>query len=255
MERAINTIYDPGAPGVPLLAFGFSPRSRPSRRDIAQWADAASFPIVHDPGEAHDWVEVLIDGLSFEIAGMAPSPAMPTPGIAHRFGLGENAPEPGWEMLVLRPGPHLAAGASMPPVVRACTQLALSLADHCEAQAIVWVPGRFALSPAYFAEVAGEWLAGGPFPALGYTALVPLREGGLTSEGLEFFIGQEIEIASSPGDERQNLARLAVRAIDALVRHGAVEAAIELTGPSGEAIRLVPSTDGRTVRLTMADRR
>ena len=54
------------------------------------------------------------------------------------------------------------------------------------------LPARTAIEPELFVRSVDAWLGGGAFPALGLVALTDTPEGGLISEGLTFFAGQEI---------------------------------------------------------------
>lgn len=231
------------------MAFGFAPGTRPGRAEIVRVAHrSGAFTVTHDPGGQEDWIEVLRTGLGFEIAGLAPAPAARPPIIKHRIGPDEGTAAEFGEPLLLRPGPHLAGGEAMLPVVQGCIALALSLMTGMEPQSVCWLPGAIRLHPPYFRTIMEDWLGGGPFPALGLTALVA-AEAGLRSEGLAFFIGQELEIpATSHFDSRQD-ARLALRAIDALVRNGPLSAPLELTGPNEEGLRAEPLSDGKRVVL------
>ena len=83
--------------------------------------------------------------------------------------------------------------------------------------------------------------------ALGLTALVP-GESGMTSEGLAFFTGQELEVA---GSDLAQAGRIAVRMVHTLVNHGRLAAPTRLAGPEGEPLLAEPSGDGSRVRVTL----
>lgn len=249
--RAIPPINNPETRCEPLLALSFAPGSRPGRAEILRCAsDIRKFSVIQSPDGGEDWIEILITGLTFEIEGLAPGAPLGLPGIDHRFGLAGGQPAAAAETIVLRPGPHLAGGEAMLPVVRACTSVALALVMQAKPLAVSWLPAAIALDPDYFAGIASAWLDGGPFPALGYTALVGTSEGGIASAGLAFFTGQEIDVEPAvPPDPRRD-ARLAVRAIDALVGHGPLTSPLEMAGPEGELLRAEPLPGGKRVRLT-----
>ena len=199
----------------------------------------------HDDGDGTDWAELLITGLTFDVAGLAPGPAEPMPSIAHRYGLADNLSVAGLEAVLVQPGAHLAGAAAMLPVVRGCVALGAALATHSAAAAVVWIPARTAMAPDYFAATIGDWLSGGAFPALGLTSLVPGRSG-ITSEGLAFFTGQELEVA---GSDLAHTGRVAVRMVHTLVGHGRLAAPTPLEGPEGEPLHAEPSDDGKWVRV------
>jgi len=238
------------APDAAPLALLFAAGERPSAADVKAAAErSGEFAVTYEAPTTAGWVEALVTGLTFEVRGLAPTPACAAPQIAHRYGLADDwAPPPGCEALTIQPGEHLAGGWAMLPVVRACVALAAALTGQSRAMAVVWQPARCAMSPAYFRQLVADWLLGGAFPALGLTALAE-REGKLRSEGLAFFTRQELEIERSPGQTPTADAQLAVRAIDALVAREPLTAPIRLTAPEGAPLLAEPSTDGATVRL------
>ena len=251
-----QTISDRGhhdQPGAALLAVLFAKGARPTAANVAKLAaGSGTFAIVFEASPDEGWVEALIAGLSFELAGLAPSPAAAVAEILHSYGF---AAAPQWgalEPVLVRAGPHLAGGEAMLPVVRASVAVAAALAAGAGAQAVVWLPARIAMSPGHFAQASQAWLSGGAFPALGLTALAPHEDGSVASEGLEFFIGQELRVdatvAGSPGDR----AKLAVRLIDRLIRDGAIGSPTALTGPNGEALLATPSPDGAQLTVRAA---
>ncbi|MEO7385080.1 MAG: hypothetical protein ABIU18_09145, partial [Novosphingobium sp.] len=184
---------------VGLLALLYEAGRRPSIGDVRRAGEeSGAFGVSFDPGEHEDWAELLITGLTFEVAGLVPGEAAPAPEIAHRFGLDGAWPASALEAIVVRPGVHLAGAAAMLPVVRGAAALAAALADRTAAAAAVWIPSRSAMGADYFASVIADWLAGGAFPALGMIALVPSATG-IVSEGLGFFTGQELDVETAEG--------------------------------------------------------
>jgi hypothetical protein len=87
------------------------------------------------------------------------------------------------------------------------------------------------------------------FPALGLTALAEVGDGGLHSEGLAFFTGQELRIEPELAGDKAAAARLAVRLINELVERGRIDQPERIAGPQGEPLKLAPSENGRFVRV------
>lgn len=211
----------------------------------------------HDPGAAggpdsreNAWLELLVDGLTFDLLGLAPGPALELPAIQHRFELDGDFHVPDFEAIGLFPGPHLSGASRALPVVRAMAELTAHLAAEIEnAIAVVWGPSGSVMGGAYFRAVAGQWAEGGAFPALGLTGLEPLANGKLRSDGLSFFIGQEVEIAADLAEDRVAGSRLAIRAIDVLIEHGRLDDQIGTSGIDGAPLVLAPSADGSIVRV------
>ncbi len=224
------------------------------------------FTISHRPASA-DWLELLCGGMTFELTGLGPGPASDLPPSTNNLGLDPAILSSPLEAVGLHPGPHLAGGEGLLPVVRTTAAIGAVLASLPGVRAVCWHAARSWVGGAYFIHAIDEWLGGGAFPALGMTALVRGDDGSFTSEGLALLIGQEVRVepgtarktASRKGVDRSGAqgsaggeaasARLALRAIHSLVLSGAIDAPTHLTGPDGEPLRAEPTPDGRLVRV------
>lgn len=227
---------------------------RPTADDIARLLDGAVEPplpparISHRPDGGEGWLELLASGLTFDISGLEPAgPVFPEPAL-HLFGLSGDVRDLALEAVTLAPGQHVASGAAMLPVVRVMNGLAARLASLPGVRAVVWHPARSWMEPEYFIRIVTGWLGGGAFPALGLTALARTADG-LESNGLDFFTGQELQIAGREGEPPAAIARLAARIIDLLVRQGPLRETIALPGPDGEELLVEPAADGRIVKV------
>ena len=87
------------------------------------------------------WLELLAGGVTFDLLGLAPGPAVERPPCAYSYDL-EEAAIPGVKALTLRPGLHLAGGETMLPVVRSLARLAASLARCDGVAAVAWHSSR-----------------------------------------------------------------------------------------------------------------
>ncbi len=237
------------------LCLLFAAGTRPSVEDVERlFADAGqrlatAARISSRRGMAEGWLELLASGLTFDLTGMIPGAAMPRPRARHFFGLSPQAAEGEFEAISLLPGPHLAGGEAMLPVIRIMAGVASALADGLQCRAVCWRPAGCWMDTGYFARIAEGWSAGGAFPALGLTGIERTQDGGVESDGLAFFIGQELRVEARRGEGAADTVKLAVRVIDHLVRHGPLAAREDLAGPDGEALLAEPSADGRFVRL------
>jgi hypothetical protein len=166
--------------------------------------------------------------------------------VVHRYGHPADADDRG-EAIALAPGPHLAAGRHLPPVVRGAVAIASDLAMLDGVAYVAWHPARCAVAADPFVRSVRAWLDGGAFPALGLTALYAEPDGKMWSEGLSLFIGQELCLERVNGSTSDH-AKLALRLIDRLVAHG------KLTGPLSwgldgrSEVRLEPERQGSTIR-------
>ena len=205
-------------------------------------------PRVSDPDEVH-WIELLAHGLTFDLSGLAPGPAHRVPDCDHRYGLPADFDPAGCAAISLTPGPHLASGGPMLPVIRCLAWLAAQLAALPGMRAVGWSAAGTCSSPAHFRDGVMNWVGGGVFPGLGLTALDANADGGLESRGLALFTGQELRLAPDLAGDRADAAKLAVRLLHWLVESGKIDQSTELTGPSGETLRLEPRDEGAIVEV------
>lgn len=235
----------------------FAPGERPDAARLGAAIEATPVTISADPARsgtldqgAPVWLELLLDGMTFDLSGLAPGPTLPLPEFVHRFDCPADMLENRKVALRLVPGPHLAAGARSIPVARTMMRLAALLAGELSGlQAIGWGPSAALIGPGYFAATVEAWLAGGPFPALGLTAFQATADEGLQSVGLAFFTGQEVRLEPELVQDRTEATRLGVRLVNLLIGTGRLASPERITGPDGNPLRLEPSADGRCVRV------
>ena len=235
------------------LSLQFAAGKRPGAKDIVRLAESAQsgaqFGIAHRPPDAEGWLELLSTGLTFDCTGLAPAPAAPPPPCHQAFGLEPAGKNAKLEAITLAPGPHLAGGERLMPVIRAMVGLGAALARLDGVKAVCWLPAGSWMEPGYFIRIVGEWLQGGAFPALGLTTLERRDDGAMLSRGLAYLAGQELllepRLESSPADA----ARLAVRLIDEMVYAGPLTGSAHYSGPNGEDLRAEPEAGGTVVRV------
>ena len=219
-------------PGIFLL---FPKGDRPSRKNVIdRFAGSNRIFVSHDPHRADQrsalgtirnerseddcWLEVLCDGLTFDLLGLDGGPPLAPGETAYSFGTGGGPDPADLEAVGLFPGPHLCEGANSLPVVRTMLAIAMEMLDEfTECRLLVWSPARAAMSPDFLCRVGGEWLEGGAFPALGMVGYHIDEDGALLSEGLAFLVGSEIAIAPKLARDRIGATRLAVRIVHLLV--------------------------------------
>ena len=248
---AIMTDDDAGRrqAGVSLM---FARGTRPDANEVARLASGggavANFSISHRPSVHPYWLELLALGLTFDLQGLAPGVPAETALPAHAFALplGETR---GLEALTLRPGPHLAAGATLLPVIRAMAALGCELARLPGLVAIGWEPARTAMTPDYYSRVVSAWLKGGPFPGLGMSALIRARDGSVRSDGLAFFTGHEIVLEPLAGEPPADAAKLALRVIHDLVENGPYSPGL-VEGPGGASLHCEFTANGALLRIS-----
>lgn len=222
------------------------------QREFAIGFDPAAEPAPPSGSSDHDglvWLELLANGLTYDLLGLSPGAPSDLPPCAHRFGLAAKADATGLDAVTVRPGPHLGGGHSMIPVIRSLAWLAARLAEIDGVQAVAWHPALSWCSPGYFRDNVLWWIEGGLFPALGLTALAVTADSGMQSEGPALFVGQELRIEPELPDDRAEAGKIAIRLIDRLVREGRVDSLQRVTGPADQRLRLEPSANGRFVRV------
>lgn len=254
--------------GVYLL---FAKGERPDAPAIRAFARAnATVSLTHDPAAAQTlrlvrpdddaefpsgdtnpgWVELLRDGLTFDLEGLSPSEPIDIPRCGHGFDFEGSPSLTTHEVLRLVPGAHLAGGESSLPVVRGMIALARDLTHHFDdVEAVIWPPAKSLIGRRYFESTATAWVDGGAFPALGLTAFVQTMDGALQSVGLDYFIGQELRIEPPLVEDKVAATRLAVRLVNQLILMGGVQDAERVVAPDGTRLIMRPSRNGQFVRV------
>ncbi|MDZ4307967.1 hypothetical protein [Allopontixanthobacter sp.] len=222
------------------VSISLDPRQSPDRPA----ADPAS-------DGALEWLELLIGGMTFDLVGLAPGRPVNLPDIRHRVSLPEEAIQATCEALCLVPGPHLAGGANTIPVVRTLFELIALLAADMGPQlrTICWPPAALATGPEFFRSQAESWQKSGAFPSRILAGYRQMSDGGLQSEGLAFFTGQEIRIEPESVGDCSTAVQLASRLVQQLAQHGPLTQSEEVIAPDGGQMRLVPSGNGKFVRV------
>ena len=86
-----------------------------------------------------NWLELLREGLAFDLKGIAPGPGVPLPDVRHRFDIESDHALSDYEALVLHPGHHLAGGERTMPVVKGLIGLTRDLVHNFEdLEVIIW---------------------------------------------------------------------------------------------------------------------
>ncbi len=275
MKRGASTIslsQHARAAGLHLL---FAQGRRPTRAAMLDFvARQQSVVLSHDPaGEAgvelavadgeprplgrrsagtqHEvWLELLRDGLTFDLRGLAPGPCPAVPPIAHRFDFAPGEGEDALEALAILPGPHLAGGERSMPVLKAMLGLARDLTQHFpDLLAIHWAPSRSCIGRRFFESVITAWLDGGAFPALGLTAFEETHDGALQSIGLATWIGQEVRIEPPLTNDKIAATRLGVRLINQLVIVGGLDESERIIAPDGTRLVMQTSRNSQFIRI------
>jgi hypothetical protein len=250
--------------GMPMsgLSVHFAGGDRPDVAAIVRLAgavadghvpDSGRFSISHSPAASAAWVELLASGLTFDLSGLAPGEGVSPPPPGHLFGFDQPPTLPAGGALNLAVGAHLSGGGGLLPVVRTMVALGARLARLEGAVAVGWHPARSVIAAGLFCRMIDGWLAGGAFPALGLTALARDPDGGLRSEGLAHFIGQELRIEPYHGEPLADAAKLALRLIHDFVERGPVSVAFETTGLNGAPLLVEPSANRSFIRVWRRD--
>jgi hypothetical protein len=240
----------------PVLSLLFESGKRPSAADVlVLGVRSGAFSVSNKPpddGTAISWLELLTNGLTFDLQRLAPSEPRAIPGFMNLFDLPGAFDTGTCEAVTLEPGPHLSGGPNLLPVTRSQMALGVELCALPGIAAVGWNPARSLSSPAHFTSSVTRWLEGGVFPGLGLTALAEQAGGGLRSEGLAFFTGQDIAIGPEVAKDKAGTARLALRLIHEMVEAGGIAAPEHVTGPEGEVLLLEPIDKGQVVKVSKA---
>jgi hypothetical protein len=229
------------------VSFLFAPGQRP---DGAAWRQAldvcqARVRLVRED-TIQEAAELVLNGLSFDVVGLAPAPAAGAPAILEADGLAGDVAASQLEAVRIQPGHHLSGGSGMLPVVRSLAALAAEMATKLPVRAVFWHPARSLVEPHAFAQATLAWLGGGAFPTPALTPLTVLADGSVASRGLAHFIGQETTLRSRPGETNDQAARLAAEVVDYLVLHGPMTEITEVP-IAGEMLCFEPCKRGDQV--------
>ncbi len=217
----------------------------PAKRDAALRKQATS----PDAGtkvlpQAKLWVELLRDGLTFDVLGLAPGPACQRPDAEHRFDWSDLQAAADYEVLRLVAGPHLQGSERSEPVLRTMLALARDLTLFFEEiAAVIWPPSASLIGRRFFESTVTAWLDGGPFPALGLTAFVLRDKAALETVGLGLWIGQELRIEAPLAEDKVAATRLGVRLINHLIMLGGLTREERIIAPDGARLIMQPSAD------------
>jgi len=192
---------------------------------------------------------LLSSGLTFDCKGLAPGPDEAQPPAGPPVGLRSM---PAGEVVSLAPGPHLAGGAGLVPVLRILADLGARLSALPGVLAVVWTPAGSWVAPDLFRRAVADWLDGGAFPGLVLTALEREGNGAMVSRGLALLTGQELRFEPDKRLPPAAMARLAVRLIHELVQSGPLRQDRDFTGPAGEHLLAVPVRDGNELRIIVS---
>lgn len=167
------------------VSISLNPLENPN---IAQ-ADASA------PQLAASWLELLSNGMTFDLVGLDPGAPLKFPVVNHRVHLPDDFFESTCEAVGLLPGPHISSGEDSFAVVRGLLGVVARVAaEYRQLRAICWPPAAMIVGAEFFRKNVQSWINGGPFPSQVVTAFKPMSDGGLQSEGLVHFTGQEIQI-------------------------------------------------------------
>lgn len=201
-------------------------------------------------GDTDAWLEILVDGLTFDLVGLAPGPRISVPAAEFRIDFPAGLDVGDFEAVSIAPGPHLSGGHRSLVVARAMAGLACGLARSLDkVAAFYWLPSRCVTGTDFFISTVQAWIEGGPFPALGMTTFAETSDNGLRSVGLSFFTGQEIEIPQEIAEDPAARTRIAMRLVHQLALHGELTEPQTITGPDGRMLELMPDAGGKLVQV------
>ena len=235
----------------------FPRNGRPTTRqvraqcDSGRIADSLGPEIVHYTHKVDiappDGVALQRAGLAFDLVGLAPGPAIPVPDIGEGGAVLRASKRSMVDASSLRLGSHIAAGARSLTVLREWFGIAEAIASAFDATSVCWVPGSIVIAPDRLAEALHAWDTRGEVPVTLLASFRATLDGAFQSQGLAYFTGQELRLEPQlMRGEEELLARLI---FTHLFYAGKQEDTIQLAAPDEHALRLVPSGNGRVVRV------
>ncbi|MGV3510650.1 MAG: hypothetical protein ACO1OX_01475 [Novosphingobium sp.] len=225
----------------------YDPEKIPGFAEIAAGQEhGAGYFVSHAPDTTEGWVELLCNGLTFDLHGLRDGPVALAPEIRSAVGLDIDQIS-GKRWLTLAPGPHLAGAGRLLPVIRVLSVLLIELSKLGQTGAVAWIPAHLAVKPEIFARAVQPWLEGGPFPGPAFVGFHRDERGNLLTEGLNFLMGQEFLLEGKGDLDRSELPRIAVRLVDWLVAHGPVVKPIQADLAGTGTVLLEVAEGGRIV--------
>ena len=195
--------------------------------------------------------ELVSQGLTFDLTGLSPGDARAFPVAAHRVDCEALPSDIEYEALHLAPGHHLAGGERSLPVAKGLLGLACAMAqDFDDLAVVVWPPSRSAIGRQFFQSAIAGWLEGGAFPARGLVAFATTADGTLQSEGLAFWIGQELRIEPPLSSDITAASRLGAELVGRLLLVGGVDGSERIVAPDGSRLVLRTSRNGTFIRVS-----
>ena len=246
----------------------FDPDCRPTNDDIREaTANLARTFVSFDPSSqagkdqrtsgarapnkrtSDNWVELLRDGLTFDLIGLKPGPAVDKAEVRHRFGSVSANVEDATEAIGLFPGPHLEKGSHTLPVLRTLVGISADLAGAFDAvRAVIFTPSGCVLAPDLFIKLIADWQDGGPFPSPGIVGFTFTAERELRTDGLAFLAGRELALDAELAHDSVEAARLASRIVDVLVGQGPIELPTRLEWPGLPGLELFEDASANMIR-------
>ncbi|WP_417621686.1 hypothetical protein [Parasphingorhabdus sp.] len=220
----------------------------PGKFDLMRlpWSQEAKARILFNSAKFEDLelAEVVIDGMTFFLSSLAPSE------ITQRFATERferlccSPPSPDDSAIGIGTRDNVSSAKHLPEVNHRLLLLGKWIGESLAATAAAWLPSRKLIGFAYFDEVAGQYLAGGPFPGLFQTSFSEDRNGCYTTTGLRYFSGQEVRLRAPPEYSAADTTERLVRIIDDLAINGKIRNPARFRGKvSGETLIFQPSDD------------
>jgi hypothetical protein len=147
------------------MSLMFAAGERPRTRTVVALAEAgAGFAIgLTAPDGRVGCVELVANGLAFDLAGLAPGEGCALPSLAPGQSLPSGLEAEALEVVTLQFGPHLTGASDMAPVLRALAAVAARLALLPGLCAVAWhPPGKWSTAEDF--RDTAEWWVDGPDP-------------------------------------------------------------------------------------------
>lgn len=196
-------------------------------------------------------VELNCNGATFDLrnAGMLLHPwpvRNPASMVNERC---DSDPSPA-ETLSIVPSGHIKSAQTSLPIVKTWWLTAAQLAAQLgNCAGVIWGPSAERISVKDFEEQSDKWNNKGTFPSSGLVRFIDDLDEGLRTNGLSFFTKQELRIEPELVDDRDFAERLGFRLVQTLIHRETLNAVEEFIGPDGSKLKLVPSQNGKFVRV------
>ncbi|MXP25081.1 hypothetical protein GRI39_03345 [Altererythrobacter indicus] len=133
--------------------------------------------------------------------------------------------------------------------VRALTHVAAELSELPDARAVQWNRSKNLCQTERFRNAIRKWPKRDALPSEGLISICRMPDGGLQTDGLHLFSGQEVRLEPEVAEAVTESHQIALSIAQRFAREGALAAPMRIKNPFGGHLRIEPSENKRFIRV------